>query len=149
MSVISKSQKTSVAVLWFKRDLRVWDHKPLIAAAADGAVLPIFIVEPEFWSLPDASARQWAFVSECLHDLQKALAKLGQPLLIRQGEAVAVLHKLAKNYRITALFSHEETGNGWTYARDQKVRLWCRDQGIVWYEYAQHGVQRHSVSRDG
>ena len=145
----SKNQKNKVAILWFKRDLRIWDHAPLIAAAAEGAVLPIYIVEPEFWSLPDASIRHWAFVSECLHDLQGALAKLGQPLLIRQGEAVKVLSNLAQAYRFTSLFSHEGTGNGWTFARDQKVRLWCREQGIVWYELAQHGVQRGSVSRDG
>ena len=149
MSLILKNQKLNVAILWFKRDLRVWDHAPLIAAAAEGAVLPIFIIEPEFWSLPDASARHWAFVSECLHDLQEALAKLGQPLLIRQGEAVTVLRNLAQTYNFKVLFSHEETGNGWTYARDQKVRIWCRDQGVVWYELAQHGVQRRSVSRDG
>lgn len=149
MYTTSKSQKRNVAIVWFKRDLRVWDHAPLIAAAAEGAVLPVFIVEPEFWSLPDASARHWSFVSECLRDLQEELAKLGQPLLIRLGNAVTVLHVLAQTYNITALFSHEETGNRSTYARDQKVRLWCRDQGIVWHEIAQHGVQRRLVSRDG
>ncbi len=149
MSTIGKNQKIDVAILWFKRDLRVWDHSPLIAAAAEGPVLPVFIVEPEFWSLTDASARHWAFVSECLRDLQNALAKLGQPLLIRQGEAVTVLRSLAKSYKISALFSHEETGNSWTYARDQKVRAWCRDQGIIWHEVAQHGVQRRLVSRNG
>ncbi len=143
------SKKSNVAILWFKRDLRVWDHAPLIAAAAEGAVLPVFIIEPEFWSLPDISARQWAFVSECLRDLQDALGKLGQPLLIRQGEAVTVLRNLRQTYRITGLFSHEETGNAWTFARDQKVRAWCRDQGIVWHEIAQHGVQRRLASRDG
>ena len=149
MKITPTSHKGDVAILWFKRDLRVWDHAPLIAAAAGGAVLPVFIVEPEFWSLSDVSARHWGFVSECLRDLQEALAKLGQPLLIRQGEAVTVLCSLARTYNITALFSHQETGNGWTYARDQKVRAWCRKQGFIWHEVAQHGVQRRLASRDG
>ena len=64
-------------IVWFKRDLRIEDHQPLAAAAQAGRVLPLYIVEPELWAQPDASARQWAFASECLRDLQKALAALG------------------------------------------------------------------------
>ena len=31
--------------------------------------------------------------------------------------------------RSRALWSHEETGNGWTYRRDRRVAAWCRDSG--------------------
>ena len=51
-------------VVWFKRDLRLADHRPLAMAAERGAVLPIYIVEPGFWAEPDASGRYWAFASE-------------------------------------------------------------------------------------
>lgn len=142
-------QKRDIALVWFKRDLRVWDHQPLAAAASQGAVLPIYIVEPDFWTLPDAAARHWRFVADCLTDLQTALANLGQPLMICKGEAVTVLQTLVRSYNVTGLFSHEETGNGWTYARDQRVRAWCREQGIAWHEVAQHGVKRRLLSRDG
>ena len=52
----------TLEVVWFKRDLRVEDHRPLAQAqaaaqcAGQGAVLPLYIAEPEFWQLPDASA---------------------------------------------------------------------------------------------
>ena len=73
----------TLEVVWFKRDLRVEDHRPLAQAAAQaaaqgsgqGPVLPLYIAEPEFWQLPDASARQWAFVAEGLESLNMALAK--------------------------------------------------------------------------
>ena len=47
-----------VHVVWFKRDLRVADHAPLIEVARRGPVLPLYVVEPELWAQPDASARQ-------------------------------------------------------------------------------------------
>lgn len=42
-------------VVWFKRDLRVHDHAPLAQAAARGAVLPLYVVEPAFWGQQDAA----------------------------------------------------------------------------------------------
>ncbi|MEM9736798.1 MAG: deoxyribodipyrimidine photo-lyase, partial [Pseudomonadota bacterium] len=63
-----------VQIVWFKRDLRVHDHRPLARAAAAGPVLPIFVVEPALWTEPDMSARHWAFVAECLAELRGDLA---------------------------------------------------------------------------
>ena len=68
-------------IVWFKKDLRIEDHTALSAAAKAGPVLPIFIAEPDLWQQPDMSARQWAFVQECLSELGTGLAKLGQPLI--------------------------------------------------------------------
>ena len=52
-----------VQIVWFKRDLRVNDHRPLRLASERGPVLPLLVVEPELWRQPDASARQWAFAA--------------------------------------------------------------------------------------
>jgi len=64
-------------IVWFKRDLRVEDHRALAHAAQRGPVLPLYIAEPDFWAQPDSSARQWAFVEESLGELQQALERLG------------------------------------------------------------------------
>ena len=136
-------------IVWFKRDLRVQDHAPLAEAAARGPVLPIYIAEPEFWAQPDSAARQWAFAADCLASLQKDLAALGQPLHIFVGEAVPVLQTIAQSHKISALWSHEETGNGWTFARDRRVAEWVRASGVVWHELRQTGVVRRLKSRNG
>ncbi len=136
-------------IVWFKRDLRVEDHQPLAAAAQAGQVLPLYIVEPELWTQPDVSARQWAFAAECLRDLQMALAALGQPLCIMVGNSVSILQKLHNDRGIAALWSHEETGNGWTYARDRAVGAWTNEVGIPWHEARQFGVIRRLKSRNG
>lgn len=136
-------------IVWFKRDLRVWDNRALSAAAKYGPVLPLYVAEPEMWSERDMSARQWEFVAECLRELRCALAECGQPLVVRVGNVVDVLSTLLKQHGVSGLWSHEETGNDWTYRRDQRVAAWCRANGIDWHEIQNHGVQRRLKSRDG
>ncbi len=148
------SVKRPLHVVWFKRDLRIADHAALADAAAAGAsagqpVLPLFIVEPDLLSEADQSARQWAFASECLTELRRDLAALGQPLVVRSGDAVAVLDAIRETHGIAALWSHQETGNGWTFARDRRVAAWARSHAIAWHEPRQHGVTRRLASRNG
>ena len=78
-------------IVWFKRDLRVVDHQPLLQASSQGPVLPLVVVEPQLWQQPDASGRQWNFYAESIEELRQALALLGQPLVVRIGPAVQVL----------------------------------------------------------
>ena len=136
-------------IVWFKRDLRLADHRPLAGAAQAGAVLPLYIAEPALWAQPDASARQWAFAAESLGALQRSLAALGQPLCVMVGEAVAILARIHESHGIAALWSHEETGNGWTYARDRSVKAWAKAVGVPWHEARQFGVIRRIQSRHG
>ena len=136
-------------IVWFKRDLRVADHRPLAEAAKLGPVLPLYIVEPDLWAQADASARQWAFAVESLAELQGALAALGQPLCVRVGDAVAIFRELHTRHGVASLWSHEETGNGWTYARDVAVGAWAREAGVPWREPRQFGVIRRLKSRNG
>jgi hypothetical protein len=91
-----------VQVVWFKRDLRVTDHQPLLQASGRGPVLPLVVVEPELWQQSDASARQWAFCAESLEDLRRALAGLGQPLVVRIGRAEEVLERARRRFGIKA-----------------------------------------------
>ena len=134
-------------VIWFKRDLRVDDHGPLSEGAAD-AVVPLYIVEPGYWQLPDTSARQWAFIRESLNRLDESLSALGAPLVVRSGHATEVLEALWRDTGFTRLLSHEETGNGWTFRRDRSVAQWCRSRGVVWQEHRQFGVVRGDHDRD-
>ena len=136
-------------IVWFKRDLRIVDHVPLTMAVARGPTLPLYIAEPDFWGQPDASARQWAFAAESLMELRDALAALGQPLCVMLGNAVQILQQIHAERGIAALWSHEETGNGWTYARDRAVAGWAKGAGVPWHQIRQFGVIRRLRSRDG
>ena len=136
-------------IVWFKRDLRVQDHEPLHRAAQCGPVLPLYIVEPELWQQPDMSGRHWAFVRESLIALREDLTRLGQTLVVRHGEAADVLKTLCMQHRVAAVWSHQETGNAWTYRRDRAVRELLSRSGIPWHQPRQHGVVRGPLDRDG
>lgn len=138
----------SYTVVWFKRDLRVHDHAPLMHAAARGPVLCLYVIEPGLWAQPDAAPQHYAFVQECLRDLDGALRAGGVALQVAVGEVPAVLAALHARQPFDALHAHEETGNGFTYARDQAVAQWCREAGVHWQEWPQHGVVRRLRSRD-
>ena len=141
--------KPRANIVWLKRDLRTVDHAALVAAGAGGtAVIPLYVVEPEYWALPDTSARQWSFIRESLLELNMRLTELGAPLIIRVGDVVEVLEGLHAQFDLT-LHSHEETGNDWTYRRDLAVKAWCEAAGVPWQEQKQFGVFRPLKSRDG
>ncbi|MFK7876485.1 MAG: FAD-binding domain-containing protein [Paracoccaceae bacterium] len=121
------------------------DHAALGHAARLGPVLPLYIVEPEMWAQPDASGRQFAFLKDSVKELRDLL---GGALVLRVGRAVDVLEDLRANHEIRHLVSHEETGNGWSFARDRAVGQWARDTGVVWQEFPQSGVVRRLDTRD-
>ena len=138
-----------IQVVWFKRDLRVSDHAPLAEAAKRGPVLPLYILEPGYWALPDTSWRQFRFLDACLTDLRGALKARGGRLVLRTGEAVETFAALRAEIGPFDLHAHEETGNLWTYRRDRSVIAWCRETGTAFSEYRQYGIVRGSkLNRD-
>ena len=129
-------------VVWFKRDLRVHDHAPLHAAAQQGPVLCLYLIEPSLWRQPDAATQHYHFIRESLVTLDRQLQALGSQLHVAVGEAVEVLAALHAHAPFAALHAHEETGNALTYDRDRAVARWCRNQGVAWREWPQFGVVR-------
>ncbi len=136
-------------LVWFKRDLRVHDHEPLLGAAQLGPVLGLYVFEPEVLSMRETDARHVAFILQSLAELRVELRRRGSDLLIRRGEVTEVLGRLRDEVGWTHLHSHEETGLGVTFDRDLRVKRWCRDRGLPWAEEPHFGVVRGLRSRDG
>ena len=137
-----------LGVVWFKRDLRVFDHAPLVEAVKHREVLPLYVYEPELIRAPDCSVQHVQFLNECLADLDQALSARGSPLVVQFGEITHVLKRVLETYGPFSLYSHEETGNAISYERDKRVAQWCRVNGIDWKEFPSNGVVRRLGSRD-
>jgi deoxyribodipyrimidine photo-lyase len=147
--------RDGINVVWLKRDLRLGDHWPLVRACDSGPVIGLFVFEPSVWNAPDASRGQFDFVVQCLTELRAGWTRLGGTLLVRVGEMPEVLDALDHDLDTTlgrgiaGLWSHEESGNAVTYARDVRVGEWSRNRGVRWTEIPQNGVIRRLRSRDG
>ncbi|MEO0816239.1 MAG: FAD-binding domain-containing protein [Pseudomonadota bacterium] len=132
-------------IVWFKRDLRVEDHPALVRAALAGRVLPLVIIEPGYWMGEDASHRHYRYLSAGIEDLRRALKGLGAELCVRIGFAPEVLTSLHSELGRFTLWSHRETGNMWTFARDKCVANWARETGTVWHQPMTFGIWRGSA----
>ena len=139
----------AINIVWFKRDLRVHDHAPLFEAAKkEQPVLPLYVVEPEYWKQDFAARRHWHFIHDCLSELREDLEQLGQPLIVRTGAVTDVLDQLRQTLKVDSVYAHEESGNGWTYERDKAVIGWCAEHSVPLHEYPCNGVVSRLKSRD-
>ena len=141
-------------VVWFKRDLRWHDHAPLANAAvwaqSTGArVLPLWVYEPDMWAQSDMAPQHFAFANECLIELSNWVTAGGGALYRLRGDMTKVLDGLLATLGPFVLVSHEETGNGWSYARDLAVGQWCQAHAVEWREFPSNGVVRRLLSHGG
>ena len=54
---LSEHRQMTAELVWFKRDLRITDHSPLVAAARRGQVICLYIYEPDLIGADDFSKR--------------------------------------------------------------------------------------------
>lgn len=138
-----------VQVVWFKRDLRVQDHEPLLRAASVGPCVCLYVYEPEIFNSAEFDTSHLIFINQSLAELDQELQQRGAWLTYRVGRMPDVLDELQQTVGIDAILSHEETGNRITYDRDLRVARWAKRHGVSWLEIPQNGVIRRLDSRDG
>jgi deoxyribodipyrimidine photo-lyase len=80
------------SVLWFRRDLRFGDHPALLAAAADGPVIALFVLDDAL--LRPAGTPRLSFLLESLRAMDTELRTLGAHLVIRRGRPEQIVPEL-------------------------------------------------------
>jgi len=139
-----------VALVWFKRDLRLRDHKPLKHAVETGLPLILaYIVEPAIVQDPHMQARHWRFIFESIDDLNSQLMEFNQHIQVLYGDVADIVNSLAVKYPKLHIFSFEEVGLRHTYDRDRQLRKICDKRGINWQEFASGAVIRGLGHRRG
>ncbi len=125
--------RTEVAVVmhWFRRDLRLIDNTGLAAAAAasDGDVLPVFVIDPALTNGRDVSPARLDFMFGCLRELDAHLRQRGNRLVIRRGDPATVLPHLARETGATRVYFNRDY-TPLARRRDARVGAALRNAGI-------------------
>ena len=140
---------TDAQLVWFKRDLRVKDHEPLVEACRRGPVQAFYTFEPLYLSQPETAPCHIQFIIDSLKPLAEDLHRLNIPFTVLHLNIEQSLKRIATQFQFRTLWSHEETGAGWSYLRDKEVKRWCNAHNVQWNEIPQFGVNRPHPSRNG
>jgi len=116
-----------VNVHWHRRDLRVADNRALAQAAADGPVLPVFVLDPGV--LDHAGPPRVAFLLDALGSLREEYRELGGDLLAVRGDPREELARIAREYGVEAVYWNRDY-SGLARERDGDVRLALDDAGV-------------------
>lgn len=118
------------SILWFRRDLRLSDQAALIAAAGEGPVVPVYILDdetPRHRAMGGAS-RWWLHHS--LASLDAALREKGSRLIQKRGKSDAVLAALAEEVgtkRVHCIRHYEPWWRNAERAVAKQLELVCHD----------------------
>ena len=118
------------SIVWFRRDLRLADQAALLAAAAEGPVIPVYILDdetPKHRKMGGAS-RWWLHHS--LANLDAALRAAGSRLILRRGrcdEQLAAIAQESGATQVHALRHYEPWWRNAERAVAKQLTLHCHD----------------------
>ena len=110
-------------IVWFRgKDLRVGDHEPLARAAAEGEVIPLFVLEPRYFGSGRArrAPHRMQFLLESLTELQEGLLERGSGLVLLEGPSTTALPRVAAQWKVDRVWAHRGSEPGGR-ARDEEI----------------------------
>jgi deoxyribodipyrimidine photo-lyase len=116
------------AVVLFTRDLRLHDNPVLDLACRWAAeVVPVFVFDP---ALPLTSPNRAAFLFDCLTDLRAGLRQRGGDLLIRRGDPVAEVIRLARSHQAEGIILAADVSR-YAQRRYQRLAAACQQHRLA------------------
>lgn len=105
-------------IVWFRQDLRLADQAALAAAAAEGPVIPLYVLDddtPGKWRI--GGAQRW-WLHQSLEALEAALGRHRSWLILRRGKAAEVVAAVAKEAGATRVHAIRHYEPWWRKAED-------------------------------
>lgn len=123
-------------IVWFRRDLRIFDHEPLYRAARRGDVIPVFVFDRALLLHPETGSGRVRFMLSCLAALDEDLRSRGGRLILREGDPVEVLPALVKETQADGIYSYIDFERIYGRVRDARLNraLAEEDLKIRWFE---------------
>lgn len=104
----------SKAIVWFKTDLRIHDHEPLVCALEEHEqVLCVYCFDPAHfaqtkWGWPKTGPHRARFLHESVRALGERIESLGGRLTIAHESPVSAISRLVHEVGAQAVYAHAE-----------------------------------------
>ncbi|QGN34339.1 deoxyribodipyrimidine photo-lyase [Microlunatus sp. Gsoil 973] len=108
-----------IRIAVFTRDLRVNDNPVLAAAANADRTIPVFVQDPTIEAVFGNEHRQ-QFLDAGLADLDRSLRELGAGLVVRRGDPVTEIGRLAERFDVESVHIAADVSG---HARSRERRL--------------------------
>ncbi|MEZ0331423.1 MAG: deoxyribodipyrimidine photo-lyase [Methylophilaceae bacterium] len=130
------TQAATKSLVWFRRDLRDFDHAALYHALKDSKqVYCAFVFDTEILDkLTDKADRRVEFIWKSLQELKTALLAKGGDLIVLHGKARDEIPKLAKSLGVEAIYSNRDYEPA-AIARDVYVAKTVAQENIAFHQF--------------
>ena len=130
------SERETRALVWFRRDLRDYDHAALYHAlkSAD-RIYCVFVFDTDILDrLTDKADRRVEFIHDSVAELKTALQAVGSDLIVLHGAARAEIPRLAQALAVDAVYSNRDYEPA-AVARDTEVATTLAATGIDFLQF--------------
>lgn len=144
--------ENSIAVFWFRRDLRLEDNVGLQKALSSGyAVLPIFIFDEEILKqFENPYDRRVDYIHHALTSINHDLRKQGSTIKTTYGNTIDVFRELSNQYDVKAVYCNRDYEPK-AITRDKEIKDLLSEQDIAFYDFKDQVIfeQSEIVKSDG
>ena len=124
------------AIIWFRRDLRLYDNAALFHALKDSnQVFPVFIFDTKILSkLKNKKDRRIEFILRSLAEIKKTLNENGSDLIVEMGDPELLIPKLITEYKCNSLYINRDYEK-YAQDRDQKISKVLLNQKVTTFTF--------------
>lgn len=124
------------SLVWFRRDLRDYDHAALYhALKTSQQVYCVFVFDTDILDhLKDKEDRRVEFIWESIKELKEALRQKGGDLIVLYGKATYEIPQLAHQLEVAAVFTNHDYEPS-AIERDAKVEASLAKHGIEFHHF--------------
>ena len=87
-----------ISIIWFKKDLRLYDNEALSSAATNGFTVGLFSLDDLRWNTSDLSTRHKILLLKGLYELAKRLTSHRVPVYLAKGNFIDTLIRLKREF---------------------------------------------------
>lgn len=131
----------SNVLVWFRRDLRDFDHAAFYhALKSSQAVFCVFIFDTDILDkLTSKEDRRVEFIWECVRELKAALQSKGGDLIVKHGSARKLIPQLALQLNIREVFANRDYEPS-AIERDADIAMQLAKVGIKFHDFKDQAI---------